>query len=137
MSIEFQATLWALLALIALIIEVAHRTFYLLIVCIACALAAGAVLLFHSGIGVQLIVVIAASLIGVPVAGRLRARSLTPHIPADRGQLVKVLASRDGRLRVMYRGTEWDAVYPGPAPVPGECLKIQDLEGNILKLTSP
>jgi membrane protein implicated in regulation of membrane protease activity len=137
MSIDFQAALWALLALIALIIELTHRTFYLLIVSIACALATIVTLVFHWGIALQLAVVIVASLIGIPIAGRLRARSVTPHFPADRGQLVKVLAVRDGRLRVLYRGTEWDAVYPGPEPAPGERLKIQDLEGSTLKLTSP
>lgn len=137
MSIEFQAALWALLALIALIVEVLHRTFYLLIVFIACVLAMAAVLVFHSGVAVQLGVVIIASLIGVPVAGRLRKRSLLPHISADSGQMVKVLAIRDGRLRVLYRGTEWDAVYPGPEPAPGERLKIQEMEGSTLKLTTP
>lgn len=137
MSIEFQAALWALLALIALIVEVLHRTFYLLIVFIACVLAMAAVLVLHSGVAVQLGVVIIASLIGVPVAGRLRKRSLLPHISADSGQMVKVLAIRDGRLRVLYRGTEWDAVYPGPEPAPGERLKIQEMEGSTLKLTTP
>lgn len=136
MSIDFQAALWALLALIALIIELTHRTFYLLIVSMACALATIVTLVFHWGIAVQLAVVIVANLIGVPIAGRIRARSLTPQLPADRGQLVKVLRVRDGRLRVLYRGTEWDAVYPGPEPAPGEQLKIQELEGNTLKLTS-
>ncbi|HEU4417050.1 MAG TPA: NfeD family protein [Candidatus Angelobacter sp.] len=137
MSIEFQAALWALLALIALIVEVLHRTFYLLIVFIACVLAMAAVLVFHSGVAVQLGVVIITSLIGVPVAGRLRKRSLLPHISADSGQMVKVLAIRDGRLRVLYRGTEWDAVYPGPEPAPGERLRIQEMEGSTLKLTTP
>jgi membrane protein implicated in regulation of membrane protease activity len=137
MSIDFQAALWALLALIALIVELTHRTFYLLIVSIACGLATIITLIFHWGMAIQLAVVIVACLIGIPIAGRLRARSLTPHLPADHGQIVKVLAVRDGRLRVLYRGTEWDAVYPGPEPAPGERLKIQELEGNTLKLTSP
>lgn len=136
MSIDLQAALWALLALIALIVELTHRTFYLIIVSIACALATIVALIFHWGAGVQLVVVIVACLIGVPIASRLRARSLSPHLPADRGQLVKVLAVRDGRLRVLYRGTEWDAVYPGPEPAPGERLKIQELEGSTLKLMS-
>ncbi|HZS28507.1 MAG TPA: NfeD family protein [Candidatus Angelobacter sp.] len=137
MSIDFHAALWALIALIALIIELTHRTFYLLIVSIACALATIVVLVFHWGVAIQLLVVIMANLIGVPIAGRMRARSLTPHLPADHGQIVKVLAVRDGRLRVIYRGTEWDAVYAGPEPAPGERLKIQELEGNTLKLINP
>src|SRR5262249_38650287 len=101
MSVDFQAALWALLALVALIVELTHRTFYLLIVSIACALATIVTLVFHWGVAIQLAVVIAANLIGVPIAGRIRARTLTPHLPADRGQLVKVLAIRDGRLRVL------------------------------------
>src|SRR5690348_12083236 len=72
MTIEFQAALWAVLALVALIIEVIHRTFYLLILCIAYVLAMSSVLVFHSGPSFQLAVVIVASLVGIPVAGRLR-----------------------------------------------------------------
>jgi membrane protein implicated in regulation of membrane protease activity len=136
MSLEFQAALWAVLALVALIIEVTHRTFYLLIVCIAFVLAMCVVLVFHAGTSVQLALVVVASLVGIPLAGKLRQRNSGLHFPADQGQTVKVIRSKDGRLRVLYRGTEWDAVYPGPEPVPGETLKIQELHGNTLKLTS-
>lgn len=136
MSIEFQAAVWAVLALIALIVELVHRTFYLLIVCIAFLLAMCSVLVFHSGTPVQLAVVVVASLVGIPLAGKLRHRSSTLHFPADQGQTVKVIRSKDGRLRVLYRGTEWDAIYSGPDPVPGETLKIQELHGSTLKLTS-
>ena len=136
MNIDLQAALWGLAALIALIVEVTHRTFYLVIVCVACALAALAVLFFHAAPGVQFTVIIVTSLAGIPIVGRLRDRSRSLHFPADRGQQVKVIALRDGRLRVLYRGTEWDAIYAGPEPVPGECLKIDELEGSTLKLTS-
>ena len=136
MNIDVQAALWGLAALIALIIEVTHRTFYLVIVCVACGLAALSVLLFHATFGVQFTVIIITSLAGIPIVGRLRDRSKSLHFPADRGQTVKVMALKDGRLRVLYRGTEWDATYPGPEPAPGECLKIEDLDGSTLKLTS-
>jgi membrane protein implicated in regulation of membrane protease activity len=136
MTIAFQAALWAVLALVVLIIEVIHRTFYLLILCIACVLAMCSALVFHSGPSFQLGVVVVASLAGIPVAGKLRQRSAGLHFPADQGQTVKVIRSKDGRLRVLYRGTEWDAIYPGPEPAPGETLKIQELHGNTLKLTS-
>lgn len=136
MNIDVQAALWGLAALIALIIEVTRRTFYLVIVCVACGLAAFSVLFFHATLGVQFIVIIITSLAGIPIVGKLRDRSRSAHFPADRGQTVKVIALRDARLRVLYRGTEWDAVYTGPDPVPGECLKIYDMEGSILKLTS-
>lgn len=136
MSNQFQAAFWAVLALITLIIEVTHRTFYLLIVCIAFVLAMFAVLVFHAGISVQLGVVVVASLVGIPLAGKLRQRNGLLHFPADQGQTVKVIRCKDGRLRVLYRGTEWDAIYSGPEPVPGETLKIQELHGSTLKLTS-
>lgn len=136
MSIGFQAALWAVLALITLIIEVTHRTFYLLIVCVAFVLAMCAALIFHSGISAQLGVVAVSSLVGIPLAGKLRHRNAGLHFPADQGQTVKVIRSKNGRLRVLYRGTEWDAIYPGPEPVPGETLKIQELHGSTLKLTS-
>lgn len=136
MTSEFQAALWAVLALIALIVEVTHRTFYLVIVCLAFLLAMSAVLVLHSGILVQLGAVIVASLVGIPLAGKLRQRNSSLHFPADQGQTVKVIRSQNGRLRVFYRGAEWDAIYPGPEPLPGERLKIQELHGNTLKLTS-
>jgi membrane protein implicated in regulation of membrane protease activity len=136
MNIEFQAAAWAVLALVALIVEVTHRTFYLLIVCLASVLAMGAVLVFHSGISIQLAIVAGASLIGIPLAGKLRQRNTSLHFPADQGQVVKVVYVKDGRLRVSYRGAEWDATYSGPNPFPGEQLKIQEFHGNTLKLTS-
>ncbi|MGH9570067.1 MAG: hypothetical protein ACRD4F_10525, partial [Candidatus Angelobacter sp.] len=99
MNIEFQAAAWAVLALVALIVEVTHRTFYLLIVCLASVLAMGAVLAFHSGISIQLAIVAVASLIGIPLAGKLRQRNTSLHFPADQGQVVKVVYVKDGRLR--------------------------------------
>ena len=136
MSIEFQAGAWALLALIALIVEITHRTFYLVIVSIACALAMGAVLIFHAGVWTQIAVLVVSSVVGIPIAGRFRRRSGILHL-ADRGQTVKVVSVRDGHLRVLYRGAEWDAIYSGPEPALGQCLKIEDMEGTTLKLTTP
>jgi membrane protein implicated in regulation of membrane protease activity len=136
MNFDLQAALWGLVALIALIVEVTHRTLYLVIVCVACGLASLSVFFFHATLGVQFTVIIVTSLAGIPIVGKLRDRSRSLHFPADRGKTVKVIALRDGRLRVMYRGAEWDAVYAGPDPAPGECLKIDDLEGSTLKLTS-
>ncbi len=103
MSIEFQAGAWALFAVVALIIEITHRTFYLLIVSIACGLAMIAVLVFHVSIAVQIGVVVVTCLIGIPAMSRFRRRGASVHF-ADRGQTVKVVALRDGRLRVLYRG---------------------------------
>ena len=99
MSIGSQAALWAVLALITLIIEVTHRTFYLLIVCISFVLAMCGVLIFHSEISVQLGIVVISSLVGIPLAGKLRHRNGGLHFPADQGQTVKVIRSQNGRLR--------------------------------------
>lgn len=137
MGSEIALTVWGVLALVSLIVEVLHRTFYLLFVSFAFAAGMLAVWMFHAGMEMQLVVIAAVGIIGIPVAARWRQRSRGAHLAMDHGQLVKVVAVRDGRLRVLYRGAEWDAIYPGPLPSPGENLKIQELDGSTLKLTNP
>jgi membrane protein implicated in regulation of membrane protease activity len=87
MNFDLQAALWGLAALIALIVEVTHRTFYLVIVCVACALAALSAFFFHATPGVQFTVIIVTSLAGIPIVGRLRDRSQTVKVPAPESRL--------------------------------------------------
>jgi len=136
MSSEIALAVWGVLALVSLIVEVLHRTFYLLFVSFAFGAGMLAVWMFHAGLETQLVVIAAVGIIGIPIAGKWRQHSRGPHLAMDQGQLVKVVTVRDGKLRVLYRGAEWDAVFPGPPPSPGENLRIQEMDGNTLKLTS-
>jgi len=132
----------AVLAAIALAIEIQTLTFYLM--AIVTALAVGSVLAF-TGFAATVVLggITAMALMSLPVAHLLRRRLLKPTADTrqleaeDVGQLARVATVLPEGLRVEYRGTTWAAqlLEPPIDPVqPGDLLRISGRQGNTLQL---
>ncbi|HEX5363156.1 MAG TPA: NfeD family protein [Gallionella sp.] len=129
--------LWFLLALGLFIAEMMTSTFYMMVLSIAMCVGGVAALMDMSP-AVQLGLGAMASIVGVVLLSRWKARQ--PAAPQDDqpdiGQPVRVLFWReDGTARVHYRGADWDA-EPESADMPqaGSCY-IKALHGSILILS--
>lgn len=133
------ATWWWIVTGIAVAVELATGTFYLLM--IAIGLAAGA-LAAHLDAGVAAQLMAAALVGGGAVALWHWRRSKNPKAPPaeanrdvnlDIGERVQVTQwGADGTARVQYRGATWTARYAGAGePQPGEHV-IRAVEGSRL-----
>jgi membrane protein implicated in regulation of membrane protease activity len=134
-------TLWWIATGLAIALELATGTFYLLM--IALGLAAGA-LASLAGLSTTGQVVIAALVGGLTTAVWHWRRAQQPRsLPArenrdvnlDIGEQVTVTEwAADGTARVPYRGTFWTArLQPGAATLPG-LYRVAAVEGNWLVL---
>ena len=135
------STLWWVAAGIAVAVELATGTFYLLM--IALGLVAGAIAA-HLGLGTTAQVVIAALVGGGATAvwhwRRARAPRSAPaasnrDVNLDIGERVQVKSWQDDRTtRVSYRGSMWTArLAPGAHAVAGE-FRVVAVENNWLVL---
>jgi len=133
--------LWWVAAGVAIAVELASGTFYLLM--IALGLAAGAVAA-HLGLGFAAQVVVAALIGGGATAAWHWQRFKQPRsapsrenrdVNLDIGESLHVNAwADDGSARVQYRGSTWTArLAPGVARQSGE-HRIVAVEGNWLVL---
>jgi membrane protein implicated in regulation of membrane protease activity len=138
MSIQYW---WWLVALALGILELLSGSFYLLVFGLGCA-AAGAVAALGGPIWAQFAAAAAISLAGAAIVRRMRAGApadgpagRNPAVVADVGERVRVDAwDRDGRARIRYRGTHWNAeLAPGEPAVGGE-FTIREVAGNRLIL---
>ena len=134
-------TLWWLAAGVAVAVELATGTFYLLMV--ALGLAAGAVAA-HLGFGVSMQVVIAALVGGGATATwhwhRFRQPQSAParenrDVNLDIGERLNVRSwADDGTARVQYRGSTWTARRAPDAPAAAGEHRVVAVEGNWLVL---
>ena len=131
--------LWAILGLALVIIELLTGTFYLVMLGIA---AFGAALAAWLGqpFGVQAIVAAVVSAAGCYGVHVYRARNVKEQMPSlDAGQPASFESWVDQgarRARVRYRGTSWEAVVDGDAPIDaGAMLYVVTAHGNTLKVT--
>jgi membrane protein implicated in regulation of membrane protease activity len=136
------STFWWVAAGVAVAVELATGTFYLLMIALGLAGAAVAAML---GLGSSMQIVCAALIGGGATAlWHWRRFSLPQSAPArenrdvnlDIGERVNVQAWRaDGTAQVQYRGSAWQArLAPGASPTSGEYL-VSAVEGNWLVLT--
>ena len=135
------ASLWWVAAGIAVAVELATGTFYLLMIALGLAAAAIAA---HLGAGGTAQIVTAA-LAGGAATGlwhlkRARHPKSAPvaenrDVNLDIGEQVQVDAwNADGTARVQYRGTQWTArLQPGASAVAG-AHRVAAVEGNWLVL---
>ena len=129
--------IWWIAATLLIGTELITGTFYLLAVGIAVALGGVAAWLGASS-EAQFAV---AGLLGVALtiaAHRLRiGRATPPPQPSlDIGQCVKVATwGADGRARVDYRGSTWDAELASPDVPRADTLYIVGLRGSVLLLS--
>jgi membrane protein implicated in regulation of membrane protease activity len=134
-------TVWWVLAGIAVAIELATGTFYLLM--LALGLAAGAIA-GHLGLGVPWQIVTGALVGGgATAAWHWRRGREAPALPAARnrdvnldvGERVHVQRwTHDRTTRVQYRGTQWQARLAPDAPAAGGEHVVTAVEGNWLVL---
>lgn len=124
---------WLAVAVGAIVVEMLTGTLYLLVIGIAAAVATG---LAWAGVGVVW-QCLAAALVGV--LGALSVRHFKPdgetRMPDALQGSVEVLAvSESGKLRVRWRGTEWDAT--GDAAIQaGDVVSIVSQQGNVLSVS--
>jgi membrane protein implicated in regulation of membrane protease activity len=132
---------WWLIALALGIVELVTGTFYLVVFAAGCA-AAGVVAAFGGPVWAQFGAAAVISLVGAALVRRTRtgapseaAAGRNPAVLADVGERVRVESwSQDGRARIQYRGTQWNAqLAPGEVAVPGE-YTIREIAGNRLIL---
>jgi membrane protein implicated in regulation of membrane protease activity len=135
------ATFWWVAAGVAVAVELATGTFYLLM--IALGLAGAAVAMFGLGVSAQ---IVAAALIGGGATALWHRRRFNQpqsaparenrDVNLDIGERVNVRAwNNEGTAQVQYRGSTWTArLAPGATPASGEHL-VSAVEGNWLVLT--
>jgi membrane protein implicated in regulation of membrane protease activity len=128
---------WFLLAAALLALEMATGTFYMLVLGVAVAIGG---LAAWSGLELtwQLSLSALAGITGTLILQRRKkAETTATHdLNPNLGEQVRVLAWGDGgKLRVHYRGTEWDAELAA-ADMPRDTpLYIQAMRGSTLILT--
>lgn len=134
-----ESTVWWLLAGIAVAVELATGTFYLLMLAFGLAAAAVAAWL-GAPLTVQLLV--AAAVGGGAVVGWHLKRSREPRAPQassnrdvnlDIGEIVHVTRwDPDGTASIKYRGANWTAIpIEGAIPVAGP-HRVREVVGNRL-----
>jgi len=135
------STFWWVIAGVAVAVELATGTFYLLMIALGCV--AGAIAA-HLGLATTAQVAVAAIVGGGATALWHWRRSKQPKaapartnhdVNLDVGERVVVRAwVEDGTARVQYRGSAWTArLAPGARPTSGE-HRIVAVEGNWLVL---
>ncbi len=132
--------LWLIIGFLLLVAELLTGTFYLLMLVVGCLVGAVASLFF--GVELQ---IIAAAVVGTILVIVLRQSRLgrrgdevasesNPDLVIDVGQTVEVEAWEEGRARVEYRGTQWDAIPEVPGSLATGVLKIKAIRGSTLVL---
>jgi len=132
------AIIWMVVALVIAGLELLTGTFYLLAIAVGVA-CGGVVAWLHGGLTLQFIVASVISLVAVVFAHRWRKKNAAKADPRrdvlDIGQKVQVKEGSQGRnLRVLYRGTEWDADLAKNAVEGKDAYFIVDVEGSRLIL---
>lgn len=131
------AVLLVIGALIA-VFEFHTLTIYLIAIAVACFAGAG-VAFAGGGFSLSLIVLAVVTVLGMPVAhwarGKLKNRASDEVSQDDVGRsVIVVLAERD-RLRVSYRGSDWNARFQSMPPTSaqaGDICRIVAREGSVL-----
>lgn len=139
MSVQYW---WWLIALALGICELLSGTIYLLVFAVGCV-AAGAVAALGGPVWSQFAAAAAISLAGAAAVRRMRPGGASegpvgrnPRVVSDIGERVRVETwGADGRARILYRGTHWDAeLAPGESAAGGE-FTIREVAGNRLILS--
>jgi membrane protein implicated in regulation of membrane protease activity len=133
-----QGTLWAVIGLALVIVELMTGTFYLLMLGIAAFGAAAAAWLGYE-FSVQSTVAAIVSAIGCYAVHLYRTRNRAQQMaPIDAGMPASFESWLDAgarRARVRYRGASWEArMEGGEAIEPGATLYVLAADGNTLRV---
>lgn len=133
-------TFWIVLSAILAVAEMMTGTFYLLVLSIG-ALAGAASAAMQAGSSVQIFVAACVGIVGFVVLQRFRPAenrahvSENPDVNPDIGAIVRLsVVADDGRARVFYRGTEWNARVQGADALLNTDYRIAAVEGATLVL---
>ncbi len=127
---------WWVLGVVLIGAELVTGTFYLLAVGIAFVLG-GAAAWFGASVEVQFVVAAVLSVVGTWIAHhwRVSRNPQPPDVPLDVGQSVEVqIWHPDGKARVTYRGTQWDAELARPGAPKERTMYIVGTRGSTLLL---
>ena len=132
--------IWLAAGFVLVIAELVSGTFFLLVLGIA-AFAGSATAWFGLGFWVEALCAAAVAFAGVFWVRRQRKAMQRPDMASlDVGQAVSFdawVSREQGRARVKYRNTQWDAEIDGERElVPGQALFIHAVQGNTLKVAT-
>lgn len=126
------------IGVLLLLAELVTGTFYLAALGTAFLFTAWVLWLWPLSWLGAVLVLLGSGLAAVYLAQHLRHRLQrgTSPVETDAGGRALVSSVRDGRLRVRYRDSEWDARLRGAAAEavlkPGDALRVVRREGNVL-----
>jgi membrane protein implicated in regulation of membrane protease activity len=132
---------WWSAAIILAVLEMASGTFYLLVLA-AAAVISGLTAWAGAGETVQLATASISTVAGLILVQQYKKHCArkTPKLGnnLDIGQTVEVLAwiGNEGRARVHYRGTQWDARLDDLSAERGEHMRIIGAEGSTFILAA-
>ncbi|MFM9912215.1 MAG: NfeD family protein [Methylophilaceae bacterium] len=126
---------WFLTALVLAALEMATGTFYILVIGIAFAVG-GLVALAGFDLTMQIAFSAVAGVAGVILLQRKKRKTPSADmIDPNIGEQVKVLAwGEDGKVRVSYRGSSWDAELEHVDTPKDSTLYIKAMRGSVLIL---
>ena len=125
--------IWVLLAVAAVIAEMLTGTLYLLVVGVAAGLAALASS-FELSTVLQCLIAAAVAVAGSLLVSRFRKPKADDMAPDLHGSAEVVAPGEGGKLRVRWRGTEWEA-RSEDVLIMGEQVVISQQQGNLLHVT--
>ena len=132
------ATVWAVIGLVLVIVELVTGTFYLLMLGIA---AFGAALAAWLGFefSVQTVVAIVVSVVGCwgvhVYKAKNRAQQMAPLDAGMPASFESWLDAAERRAKVRYRGASWEARVDGLEAIePGSTVYVLATEGNTLRV---
>ena len=126
---------WWSAAIVLAVLEMASGTFYLLVLA-AAAVISGLLAWAGLSVAVQLAAASVSTVIGIVLVYQYKKRCMqkTPKLGnnLDIGQTVDVLVwvGNEGRARIHYRGTQWDARLDNLSLERGERMRIIGAEGS-------
>ncbi|MEC5388288.1 NfeD family protein [Uliginosibacterium sp. H3] len=121
---------WVVLAVAAVVAEMLTGTLYLLVVGLGAGLGAVASGL-DAGVVVQCLVAAIVVVGGSLLVSRFRKPAPGEMAPDLQGSAEVVAVADAGKLRVRWRGTEWDA-RADDVLAPGEAVTVVRQQGNLL-----
>ena len=130
--VDWMTIIWVLLAVAAVVAEMLTGTLYLLVVGVAAGLAAVASS-FAYGPVTQCLVAAVIAVSGSLLVSRFRKPTAGDMAPDLQGSAEVVVLGEAGRLRVRWRGTEWDARADETIAV-GEAVVVVQQQGNVLQV---
>lgn len=134
---------WWVLSLLLVIVELATGTFYVLMIALAFAVG-GTVAFLGGALTVQFAIAAAVGWVSVWAVRRSRLAKRSQSLPSaldpmqslDIGKTVHVKKWDDGTARVTHRGSTWDAVMADGEPTVTGALKIVEVRGTSLVLST-